>query len=287
MRVKRILFLGCGYTASRVALSLCRQGMGVVATTRKPARLEHLRAAGADVEALEIDPVHPRLSTIFVDSWDAVVYSIPTLRSADGLAEPAPALLRQLAGTCKRCIYLSTTGVYGHQQEINALTEPMPQTPRETLRCEAETAALTLFESPLVLRPAAIYGPFRGVHRSLMEGRYRLTGEGNNYISRIYVDDLAAHILSALDSSLTGAWPVADEHPCTQREMAEFCAGLLGLPLPPSAGAHEVSETLRANRRVDGSAVREALGLRLSYPTYREGVRSALQAEAEQSTTAG
>ena len=67
----------------------------------------------------------------------------------------------------------------------------------------------------MILRPAAIYGPGRGVHVSMEEGRFRFVGGGDNFVSRIHVDDLAAHVEAALLSDITGAWPVADEHPCT------------------------------------------------------------------------
>jgi nucleoside-diphosphate-sugar epimerase len=128
--------------------------------------------------------------------------------------------------------------------------------------------------SSMVLRPAAIYGPGRGVHVSISENRYRLIGDGKNFVSRIHVDDLAAHVEEALLSDISGAWPVADEHPCTSREIAEYCAGILGVPLPGSVPAGEVHRTRRADRRVDGSAIRRALGIELLYPTYRDGIQA-------------
>ena len=35
-------------------------------------------------------------------------------------------------------------------------------------------------------------------------------------------------------------------------------------------------DTRRANRRVDGTAIRRALGLSLRYPSYREGIVASL-----------
>jgi nucleoside-diphosphate-sugar epimerase len=131
----------------------------------------------------------------------------------------------------------------------------------------------------LVLRPAAIYGPGRGAHVAMREGRYKLVGDGSSYISRIYVEDLAAIVRAALESDLTGAYPVADDQPCSQREMAEYIAELTGLPVPPSAPAEEADETRRGDRRVDGRAIRRLLGVELRYPSYREGIAAALQAD--------
>ncbi|MCW5962629.1 MAG: NAD-dependent epimerase/dehydratase family protein [Bryobacterales bacterium] len=265
-----------------MARRLIACGMRVTATTREVTRLGALLADGATVVEFAVNPSVPgQIPTTLVDKWDVIIYSIPTLRTDAGMVEPAPELLRTLGATSKRCIYLSTTGVYGRQEVVDASTVPSPETPRERLRIAAEAAVIENFGNALVLRPAAIYGPGRGVHASLRAGRYRLTGNGTNYISRIHVDDLAAHVVAACQTELTGAWPVADEHPCTQREMAEYCAKLLGLPVPPSIVPGETSETLRANRRVDGSAVREALGIALQYPSYREGVPAAITAETQ------
>jgi nucleoside-diphosphate-sugar epimerase len=97
---------------------------------------------------------------------------------------------------------------------------------------------------------------------------------GDNFVSRLHVDDLAAHVEAGLLSNLTGAYPVADEEPATAREIAAFCAELLNLPMPIADGGR-----LTANRRVDGSAIRRALGITLAYPSYRTGIPAAIQVE--------
>jgi nucleoside-diphosphate-sugar epimerase len=107
-------------------------------------------------------------------------------------------------------------------------------------------------------------------------GKYRLPGDGSNFISRIHVDDLAAHCVAALDSSLTGAFPVADEAPCPAREIAEYCSHLLGVPMPEFTEILPGDDTRRANRRVDGRAIRAALGITLRYPGYRQGIEASL-----------
>jgi nucleoside-diphosphate-sugar epimerase len=276
----RVLIVGCGFTGKRVASELLQRGVDTTVTTRQPEALRSLADRGLRVLRFDVQNELSSENPICVESWDAVLYSIPTIRVPEGLWEPAVDLLPRLALRIPRGIYLSTTGVYGDQQRIDASTPTKAQTDRETKRLQAEEACLQSFKEPLVVRPAAIYGPWRGVHASLREGRYRLRGDGQNYISRIHVDDLAAHVLAGLFAPVRGAWPVADEAPCTQREMAEFCANLLGLPLPDAVADHAVSETLRANRRVDGSAVRAQLGISLRYPSYREGIPACLEAEA-------
>ncbi len=201
-----------------------------------------------------------------------VLHSVPFLpSSADRV------LLTALHGIASRVVYLSTTGVYGAAEFVDEHTSVQPRTPREVARMETER---TVADGPwewLILRPAAIYGPGRGVHVAVREGRYALLGDGCNYISRIHVEDLAAIAEAGMLSDLQGAYPVADEHPCPAREIGEFCADLLGVPNPVSG--EDVPETRRTNRRVDGSEICRALDVKLRYPSYREGVPAALKSE--------
>jgi nucleoside-diphosphate-sugar epimerase len=215
---------------------------------------------------IAFDAARPDALEDLVIPGTLVLHSIPVGGIANALRKKPPV----------RVVYLSTTSVYGDAKVVDETTPPAHEGPR----FQEEQAVLDGPWSALVLRPAAIYGPGRGIHASMRAGKYRLVEDGANFVSRIHVGDLAAHAVFALLSDLTGAYPVADEAPCTSREIAEFCAKLLGMPVPASMPREEVGETRRADRRVDGSAIRRALGLRLQYPSYREGVPACLEAEA-------
>jgi nucleoside-diphosphate-sugar epimerase len=273
--------IGCGYTGRRVAKLLLEAGVPLTATTRHTASLEKLARAGARV--LRLDVEEPQMLTVLQDSNlqdSRVLLSVPTLRGDDGrLADPTARLVEALGDAPARVVYLSTTGVYGNVREVNETTPPAPVTERQRLRLEAEQAVARGLWPSLILRPAAIYGPGRGAHVALREGRFPLAGEGSNFISRIHVDDLAALAAKALLSEITGAYPVADREPCTSREIAEFSARLLGVPMPPSVTEAELSETRRSDRRVDGSAICRLLGVELRYPSYRQGIPAALAEE--------
>jgi nucleoside-diphosphate-sugar epimerase len=227
--------------------------------------------------------VRVRLTTVLRDSnlrGALVLLSVPTLHRDGGqLADPTARIVEALGDAPARVVYLSTTGVYGNVREVNETTPAAPATERQRLRLEAEQAVLRGAWQSLILRPAAIYGPGRGAHVALREGRFPLAGEGSNFISRIHVDDLAALAAKALRSEITGAYPVADQEPCTSREIAEFSARLLGVPMPPSVTAADLSETRRSDRRVDGSAIFRLLGVELRYPSFRQGIPAALAEE--------
>lgn len=247
------MILGCGYTGERVARRFLGRGAQVTATARDPQRLADL---GAEVV---------RLSELCVRPGSLVLHSIPPAG--------APGLLDALGDAPARVVYLSTTGVYGDARFVNEFTPVAPQTESARLRVAAEQSVAAGPWSSLILRPAAIYGPGRGIHEALKNGSCPI---GENFVSRIHVDDLAAHAEAGLLSDVEGAYPVADEEPCTSREIAEFCAKLLDLPMPTSAEAKG-----RADRRVDGSAIRRVLGIKLMYPSYRVGIPAALKTQPQ------
>ena len=248
-----LLILGCGYTGQRVAAGFVRKGARVTVTSRAP---ERLVVPGARVISLGEVPALVRPGV-------AVLHSIPP----DGPA----GLLELLGDAPARVVYLSSTGVYGAAPLVDEHTPVDVSSDRARVRAEAERAVAAGPWSSLILRPAAIYGPGRGIQESIQRGSYSLS---DTYVSRIHVDDLAALVEAGLLScSVTGAYPVADEEPCTSRRMAECCAELLGIPLGPG---HERPSRFSSNRRVDGSAIRRLLGVELQYPSYRVGVPAAL-----------
>ena len=275
-----VLILGCGYTGRRVALEMLSRNARVIATATDDSKLRELRTAGADVRRVDVfEPKTLEELRGGVPQGTSVLLSVPLLRDEGKLFDPTPQLLKALGDRPARVIYLSTTGVYGKSREVDETTAVAPVTERQRLRVKAEKQAAAGPWSSLVLRPAAIYGPGRGVHVAMREGRFKLVGDGGNWVSRIHVDDLARHVVAALGSDLTGAFPVADEDPCTSREMAEFCSQLLDLPMPASTTESDVDETRRSDRRVDGGAVRQALGVKLQYPSYKTGIPASLAAE--------
>ena len=175
-------------------------------------------------------------------------------------------MIEALEDAPSRVVYLSTTAVYGSAQFVDENTPVSAETERARLRLDEEARVAAGPWSSLILRPAAIYGPGRGVHERVKSGTHRMD---DNIVSRIHVDDLAAHVEAALLSEVTGAYPVADEEPCTAREIAEFCGAGFRLPVMQA-------KAYSTNRRVDGSAIRRLLGLTLLYPSYRVGIPASI-----------
>ena len=273
---RRALIIGCGFTAQRTARTLLKAGWDVTATSRSPENLAPLEAAGARL--VRFDAARDRRIEAAAEGA-SVLLSVPTLKLDGQLLEPTPSLVAALHGQPRHLTYLSTTGVYGATRKVDERTPASPQTERQKLRASAEDAVQSHGCSTLVLRPAAIYGPGRGVHQAMREGRFRLPRDPSRLVSRIHVDDLAAIVARALEQRVEGAYPVADECPATSAEVARHCARLLDLPVPDAVADDCLSETRRADRRVDGSAILRLLGMRLRYPSFREGIPACIAAE--------
>lgn len=272
----RVLIIGCGFTARRTARILLKAGWDVTATSRTVENLAELETLGARLLRFDIAR-DQRVEAVAEGA--SVLLSVPTLRLDGQLVEPTPRLVNALQGAPRHLTYLSTTGVYGVTRNVGEHTPVAPETERQRLRASAEDAVQSSGCPSLVLRPAAIYGPRRGVHQAMRDGRFRLPRDSSRLVSRTHVDDLAAIVARSIQQCTVGAFPVADECPASSAEVARFCSELLHLPLPDIVPDDSLSETRRSDRRVDGSAIRRVLGMRLQYRSYREGIPACIAAE--------
>jgi nucleoside-diphosphate-sugar epimerase len=253
-----VILLGLGYTSSRLTRRLLLRGLPVFAVVRQPDRFEPLAAAGLRISGF---------SAAELPKSAVLVHTVPPLADAETAA------IRRfiLEMTPQRVVYVSATTVYGDQTNVNAATGIDVSSDKGRRRMEEENWLRAGPWSTLIVRPAAIYGPDRGVHVRLKEGRLP---RGSGLVSRIHVDDLAAVLEAGVLSDLTGAWPVADDRPCPSEEISSWCARLLRLPARPDAATFPV-----AGRAVDGREIRRLLGVNLSYPDYQAGTLASLASE--------
>lgn len=201
-----------------------------------------------------------------------VVVSFPP----DGRTDARMAALMESA---RRIVYVSSTGVYGETRgRIDNETPAAPNDDTGRLRLVAEDSWRSA--GATVVRAPGIYGPGRGLHRSLQTGAYRLPGDGSGVISRIHVADLAGVLLAALDGNVAGrTYVVGDLCAVPQREVVEWLCERLGRALPPSMPLDQAPRTLRGSRAVDPTETLSELGVSLRYPSYKEGFAACLAAE--------
>jgi len=75
---------------------------------------------------------------------------------------------------------------------------------------------------------------------------------------------------------------VCDDEAAAPETVIDYAAALLGLPPPPTINADDpsLSEMAKSfyaeNKRVRNDRLKTELGVRLLYPTYREGLKALL-----------
>ena len=110
----------------------------------------------------------------------------------------------------------------------------------------AAGVAAALDVPAVILRPAGIYGPGRGVLARLRAGTLRIVGERDTAVSRIHVADLASAIIRAGTARTvpSPAYNVADREAAPTRVRS------------PSRRRRARRRGARADRRVDGDSSR-------------------------------
>jgi nucleoside-diphosphate-sugar epimerase len=245
----------------------------VLAATRDRARVESLCALGVD--ARHVGELSARVVRDLVEPSASVLVAFPP----DGRTDAA---IAGELGRAARVVYLSSTAVFGRARgRVDEQTTVDPSEAPAKRRLEAERAYLG--SGAAVVRAAGIYGPFRGLHRRLLNGSFRMAGSGSNVVSRIHVADLSRIVLALLRAPeplvRERIYVAADDAPVPQIEVIQWLCERLGLPLPGSEPSGDVAVSLRHDRAVDNSRVKSALSLRLEFPTYREGFEACFAAE--------
>ncbi len=275
---------GLGYVAGRLARGLAADGWRVAGTRRNLSE----GAPEPNIEAHVHDGTGPLPPGLLLGATHLLI-SVPPDGEGDPILRhglPAPESLGHLVW----CGYLSTTGVYGDRGGgwVDEETPVAPSTERGARRAAAEAGWRTFAEAvgvPLdIVRIAAIYGPGRNPFEALMAGIAKRIDKPGQVFSRIHVDDLVAVIEAAIAAPSPGRiYNVADDAPAPPGEVVAHAAELLGLPAPPRVAFEDadLSPLARSfygeSKRVSNRRIKRDLGVRLRYPTYREGLAASLR----------
>lgn len=281
MREQQILFLGYGYVAKVLARRLRDRGWRVAGTYRRADQLDEFEADG-------VAPVvwsSGAISETILAGIDAILVSTPPGESGC----PALAATREaLAAAPPVWIgYLSTNGVYGdHGGAVVDETSPLLATSlrgRARIAAEDHWRALAKIAGHrlVVFRLPGIYGPGRSALDQVRSGRAQRTFKAGQVFSRMHADDIAAAIGASLSRPQSGAlFNLADDEPAPPQDVIEFACRLLGVEPPPlipieKAQMTEMARSFYAdNKRVSNALMKAELGVKLAYPTYREGLRA-------------
>jgi len=277
--MKTLLSLGHGYSANALARLLIPQGWTVIGTTRKADKAARLQSDG--IEPLlwpgDLAPALARASHVLVSAAPDAAGD-PFLLAWPGIAQ---ARLDWVG-------YLSTTGVYGDHQGgwVDETTPLTPNSPRGAQRVLAETQWLATGLPVHIFRLAGIYGPGRGPFEKVRDGSARRILKPGQFFSRTHVDDIAQVLAASIARPCPGtAYNICDDEPAPPEDVLSHAASLLGLPEPPAIPFDQADMTPMArsfyseSKRVRNHRIKDELGVKLLYPTYREGLAALRSAE--------
>ena len=292
-----LLCLGLGYSAQHYAAAFGTRFARIIGTSRTAEGAAALAAHDfgsrrIDMMAFDGTTASPQLLAAVADADALLISAAPDPRGDPVLATLGDALSAapRLAGV----VLLSTVGLYGDHGGgwVDESTPPDPTRERARERLAAEAAWRAFGQkrgiAVAVLRLSGIYGPGRNALVNLRRGQARNIVKPGQVFNRIHVDDIAQAIEAAFARNADGLFNVTDDAPTPPGDPIVFAAELLGVSPPPAIAFAEAAKTMSPmaasfyaeNRRVRNERMKRVLGVRLRYPTYREGLR-ALHAAGE------
>lgn len=263
MPAKRFLVFGLGYTASVFVRRL---------------------GPGWEISNSARGNSGPLLPASAFDGVTHILVSIPPDEHGDPVIERYGAEIAVLKNL-HWLGYLSTTGVYGTRDGgwVDENSELHPTSARAARRTAAEAGWREL--GAHIFRLAGIYGPARSAFDALRAGNAKRIDAGGQVFSRIHVDDIATVLRASIAQPRPGAvYNVCDDEPAPQEAVTAYAAQLLGMAPPPLVPLNDagLSPTARSfyddNKRVSNALMKRELGVRLGYPSYREGLAAVLAA---------
>jgi nucleoside-diphosphate-sugar epimerase len=273
MAKKPHLIVGCGYTGMAVARRLKAEGERVIGTSRSEMRRAEVESSGAKLKVLDLDK--PR-------DWPqgpfkSVIVLAPPPDDPDRAGERVRDVIEHANGA--PVVVVVSTRVFGDTRgTVTERTHPAPRSQLDQRWAAVDSTALYLRgqgHDVRVIRAANIYGPGRDFRARLLAGETPRVARPAPSTSRIHVDDFAALCVRMTRPSAPPVLVACDEQPSPLWRVLQEAARLLDVTPPETVPPEEATATSTAAFACR-SLVRPYLGVRLRYPTYREGLRACL-----------
>jgi nucleoside-diphosphate-sugar epimerase len=184
--------------------------------------------------------------------------------------------------------YLSTTGVYGNAKGdwVSEADQPNPLQKRSQNRLNCEKKWIDSGLPVQIFRLPGIYGPGRSTFEAIKNQKIRVISKRDQVFSRIHVADITNAIIYILQNKASLKFHqiinIADDEPCSQIEVIQYCYDLLGLKMPKPILFEEAKKELSPiaksfwmeNRRVSNRLLCNSLGYKLIYKNYKLGLKN-------------
>jgi len=288
---KRLFCFGYGYVCDYLGYALQQQGGWTLSgTTRNEERRNELLARRIRTRIFDEHVPMTDAASILRDVTHLLIAAPPTERGAPAFNMHAEDVIQM--PNLEWVGYLSTTGVYGDRNggEVSEATELNPTNERGEKRARAEKQWLSLFRHHNIpvhaFRLSGIYGPGRSALDTIRAGVARRIDKPGHKFNRIHVDDIVQTLLASFERPNPGAaYNLADDCPAPSHEVIAYACELLGMPIPTCIPFEEADLAPMAmsfykdNKVVLNNRIKEELGVKLKYPTFKSGLEGCLQAE--------
>jgi nucleoside-diphosphate-sugar epimerase len=281
--MERLLIVGVGDVARRALPALvARYDTLAMVRAAGPAVPTGVRLAIGDLD-------HPATLAPLAGAAELVLHLAPPDEAREGDVRTRNLILA-LSGARmlpRRLVYISTSGVYGDcaGARIDESRPVNPGTPRAARRVDAERAvsewgAATGVQTT-ILRVPGIYAADRLPVERLKRGTPVLREEDDVYTNHVHADDLVAICVRALEADAPpGIYNAADDSELKMGQWFDLVADRFGLARPPRVPRADAARVIAPmllsfmseSRRLVNRRMKEALGIRLRYPTVFEGV---------------
>jgi len=275
----KFLIFGCGFTGSFFAQKIRELGYTALTSSRSEKK---------DPYSFVFNSENGMLSNKKI--FDGVTHILSCMPPDKNGNDP---LLGSLKKNLKKLSlewvgYLSTTGVYGNTNGdwVSEIDEPKPFQKRSHKRLNCEKEWLESGLPVQIFRLPGIYGPGRSTFEAIKNKKIRVISKKNQVFSRIHVADITNAIIYLLQNKNSLQFHqiinIADDQPCSQIEVIQYCYDLLGLTMPKPILFDDVKQELSPiaqsfwmeNRRVSNKLLCETLGYKLIYKNYKIGLKN-------------
>lgn len=287
MRKQRLLIVGCGDIALRLVQLLAAR-YRVYALTHSPERFGVLRAAGIVPLQGDLDDVDS-LNRIAGLAHAILHFSPPAKEGyVDRRTRNLLAALGKTTNSVpQRLVYISTSGVYGDcQGAVVRETRPInPNSARAERRADAERRLRVWGRSRRVnvsiLRVPGIYAAERLPVARIENNIPVLNDREDGYTNHIHAEDLARIALAALRFGRPNrVYHAGDDEPLKMGNYFDLVADHFSLPRPPRVSWREAQEAIPPgllsfmgeSRRLVNRRIKRELGVKLVYPSVRDGL---------------
>lgn len=285
--MKRILIVGCGDIAMRVA-HLLNSGYRLFGLLRNTERFAELRKAG--ITPLPGDLDYARSLRRLTGLAHTVLHFAPppNIGHSDTRTRNLLAVLSR--GTLpENLVYISTSGVYGDcaGESVTETHTLNAQTARAQRRVDAENKIRSWAKRTgvraIILRVPGIYAADRLPLHRLQQGTPAIVAAEDSHTNHIHADDLARIVTAALRHAKPNrVYHTSDDSELKIGDYFDSVADAFGLPHVPRISREQAQQTLpktllsfmNESRRLTNTRMKRELKIILLYPTVADALKT-------------